>query len=150
MQLQSSAFLHNHTIPSDYTCDGMGISPPLAWSDVPQNTQSLVLICDDPDAPSKTWVHWVIYNIPVSVHSLDKNLQTLPPGAISGINSWNKEGYGGPCTPSGTHRYFFKLYALDILLPTHQPMNKEMLEKAIKGHKIDQAELIGLYRRTSI
>ncbi|MBN1683832.1 MAG: YbhB/YbcL family Raf kinase inhibitor-like protein [Gammaproteobacteria bacterium] len=146
MQLSSSVFSHQQSIPSKYTCDGENISPPLKWSEVPHGTQSFVLICDDPDASMKTWVHWVIFNIPPTTSSFPEDMQQLPRDAISGINSWNRGGYGGPCPPSGTHRYFFKLYALDTTLPNN-PMTSAALEKSMKGHILAQVELIGLYQR---
>lgn len=156
MFLYSSAFDHNDDIPSRYTCDGLNISPPLEWSDLPANTASLVLIIDDPDAPNPaapeiTWVHWVLYNIPPFVSGLKEAVQPseLPQGTVQGVNSWRKTGYSGACPPIGQHRYFHRLYALDITLPDLGNLNKTNLEKAMAGHIIDYKELIGTYQRDS-
>jgi hypothetical protein len=137
-----------------YTCDGEDVSPPLAWSDVPPNAKSLALIVDDPDAPDPkapktTWVHWVLYDLPPHDGSLPEGVTSadLPPGAREGLNDWKRTGYGGPCPPIGRHRYFFKLYALDTVLPDLGHPTKAALEKAMKGHVIAQAELIGTYGR---
>ena len=129
MQITSSAFTNNTVIPSKYTCDGDNVSPPLAWQDVPEGTKLFKLIVDDPDAPSGTWTHWVLYNIPADTKSLPENIKQLPAGTKVGSNSWQKKEYGGPCPPSGQHHYHFKLYALDE--------NSDVLA---------EAELIGLYR----
>jgi Raf kinase inhibitor-like YbhB/YbcL family protein len=155
MHLTSSAFVHLMDIPSLYTCEGENQSPPLSWSNIPDGTKSLVLIVDDPDAPDSaapkmTWVHWVLYNIPPNATGLDAGklgVPTLPAGTLNGLNSWDKTGYGGPCPPIGRHRYFHKLYALDILLPTLQPATKPKLEKAMQGHIIAQCELVGYYKK---
>lgn len=147
MNLTSTAFQNNATIPSQYTCDGTDISPPLTWQDVPANTKSLVLIVDDPDAPMGTWDHWIIFNIAPSVSSLPENITALPPGAIEGTNSFGKTNYGGPCPPHGKHRYFFKLYALDTTLPLQNNVNKKAVESAMQGHVLAQSTLIGLYQR---
>jgi Raf kinase inhibitor-like YbhB/YbcL family protein len=144
MQLRS-VFNHNEQIPTRYTCDGEDINPKLDISDVPPGAKSMALIVDDPDAPMGTWVHWVVWNIPSDRAGIEEN--AVPTGAVQGTNSWNKLGYGGPCPPSGTHRYFFKLYALDIEIDLKQGASKEELEKAMKGHILEQAELIGLYNR---
>lgn len=152
--LQSPDFVHQGEIPKTFTCDGNDISPALNWSGVPQNTKSLVLIVDDPDAPDPikpkmTWVHWLLYNIPKSTTELPQAViaTDLPAGTQQGKNDWKRTGYGGSCPPIGRHRYFHKLYALDIELPDlHQP-NKAQLEKAMAGHVIAQAELIGTYKR---
>jgi Raf kinase inhibitor-like YbhB/YbcL family protein len=137
-----------------YTCDGEDISPPLAWSDIPPNAQSLALIVDDPDAPDPkapkmTWVHWVLYNLPPAEGGLPEGVPSmdLPRGTREGLNDWKRTGYGGPCPPIGRHRYFFKLYALDTVLPDLGHPTKAALEKAMKGHVIAQAELIGTYQR---
>ncbi len=150
MELRSSAFEQGGMIPTKYTCDGPDISPPLSWSDPPAGTVSFALISDDPDAPVGTWVHWVIWNIPASARALDENVpktETLPNGASQGITDFRRIGYGGPCPPSGTHRYFFKLYALDTTLSLPSHTTKSVLEKAMRGHILAQAELMGRYRR---
>lgn len=152
MTLTSTAFAHNGAIPKRYTCDGDDISPPLAWSGVPSGAKSLALIVDDPDAPDPaaprmTWVHWVLYNVPPSTTGLPKAVKSLPAGALSGLNDWKRTGYGGPCPPIGRHRYFHKLYALDTLLQGLGQPNKAALEKAMQGHVIARAELVGTYKR---
>lgn len=145
MELSSPAFIHNATLSSKYTCDGENRSPPLQISGVPSGAKSLALIHDDPDAPMGTWVHWLLWNIDPKTRDIPEG--SVPPGAIEGTTSFRKTGYGGPCPPSGTHRYFFKLYALDALLDLPPSANKAKLEKALKGHTLAQAELIGLYSR---
>lgn len=154
--LQSPDFSHQGEIPSRFTCDGNDISPALSWSGVPQGTQSLALIVDDPDAPDPaapkmTWVHWVLYNIPPTAKEIPQNISPseLPPETAQGNNDWKRTGYGGPCPPIGRHRYFHKLYALDIKLPDLHHPTKALLEKAMQGHIIEQAELIGTYQRGS-
>jgi len=154
LTLSSASFQHGDMIPFHHTCDGDDLSPQLAWTGVPANTQSLVLIVDDPDAPDPkapkmTWVHWLLYNIPPTVTELPKAVAVaaLPVGTLQGKNDWKRTGYGGPCPPIGRHRYFHKLYALDIELPDLHHPNKAQLEKAMAGHIIDQAELIGAYQR---
>jgi len=152
LTLTSSAFNHNGDIPRRYTCDGDDISPPLAWSGVPKEAKSLVLIVDDPDAPDPkaprmVWVHWLLYNLPNGSSSLSEDVKTLPAGTLEGINDWKRTGYGGPCPPVGRHRYFHKLYALDSLLPDLKQPTKVRLEKAMSGHVLAQAELIGTYQR---
>src|SRR5574337_381410 len=150
MKLESQAFQAGHLIPPQYTCDGQDISPPLSWSDPPTGTTSFVLISDDPDAPMGTWVHWVIWNIPASARALEQNLPktaSLPNGAKQGTTDFHRVGYGGPCPPSGTHRYFFKLYALDTTLNLPSSTTKKDLEKAIQSHILAQTELMGKYRR---
>lgn len=144
MKLTSSAFTHNGNIPSEFTCDGSDLSPPLTISDVPANAKSLVLICDDPDAPVGTWDHWVVFNIPASTIQIPKGTE---PNGVAGKNSWGRTGYGGPCPPSGTHRYFFKLYALDTMLNLPAGSTKKQIEAAMQGHILAKAELIGLYKR---
>ncbi|OGC81857.1 MAG: hypothetical protein A2788_01285 [Candidatus Abawacabacteria bacterium RIFCSPHIGHO2_01_FULL_46_8] len=145
MQLTSPAFAHNANIPAQYTCDGYDVNPTLDIADVPDGTQSLALIMDDPDAPRGTWVHWLVWNIDPSTTKLAEN--TVPAKAVEGMTSFGKPGYGGPCPPSGTHRYFFKLYALDTTLDLHFSADKAALEAAMNGHVLTQAELIGLYAR---
>jgi hypothetical protein len=149
LTLTSSSFGHNTNIPSPYTCDGRNVSPHLCWSGTPEGTHSFVLICDDPDAPMGTWIHWVLLNIPATVNQLEEAISTLPAGTIQGMTSFNTLGYGGPCPPSGTHRYFFKLYALDTTLSLSNGVSKAEVENAMKDHILDQAELIGLYQHIS-
>lgn len=151
--ITSSAFSHEGSIPSRYTCKGEDISPPLNWMNVPDAAQSLVLIIDDPDAPDPkapkmTWVHWVLYNIPPAATNLPENMTstTCPPGSDQGLNDWKRIGYGGPCPPIGRHRYFHKLYALNAILQLHSPTKVEV-EAAMKGHIIAQTELVGTYQK---
>lgn len=151
--LTSSAFNDGDSIPSRYSCEGDDISPPLSWQDVPANTESLVLIIDDPDAPDPrapkmTWVHWVLYNIPPDVSELPEHISktTVPPGAEQGLNDWKRIGYGGPCPPIGRHRYFHKLYALDTTLQLQSP-SKADVEAAMNNHIIAQTELMGTYQK---
>ena len=146
----SSAFENGAEIPARYTCKGDDVSPPLNWQGVPEAARSLVLIVDDPDAPDprapKTvWVHWVVYNIPPGINNLAEHITsaTLPAGAIEGLNDWQRLGYGGPCPPVGRHRYFHKLYALDIVLEGLNQPTKAVVEAAMHGHIIAQTELIG-------
>ncbi|MDO9128697.1 MAG: YbhB/YbcL family Raf kinase inhibitor-like protein [Anaerolineales bacterium] len=149
-QLTSTAFTQGNLIPAQYTCTGEDISPPLAWDEPPAGTQSLALIMDDPDAPAGTWVHWVIYNTPASAGSLPENVPPdakLADGSLQGKNSWGKPGYGGPCPPSGTHRYFFKLYALDAVLTLASGVTKAELLTAMEGHILGYAELMGTYHK---
>jgi len=152
--IMSPSFTHNGAIPARHTCDGQDISPALAWTGMPADTQSLALIVDDPDAPDPdapkmTWVHWVLYNIPAGAFGLAEDISDndLPDGTMRGINDWHRSGYGGPCPPIGKHRYFFKLYALNTVLSDLKHPTKAALEKAMRGHVIGQAELIGLYQR---
>lgn len=150
MEIKSLAFSHMGNIPSIYTCDGKDISPPISWSGLPDGTKTLALISDDPDAPMGTWVHWVIYNIPASWNGLPEGfpaVEETKEGIRQGLNDFRKIGYGGPCPPSGTHRYFFKLYALDTELPLKPGATKMELLRAMKGHILASAELIGLYSR---
>ncbi|OGH29433.1 MAG: phosphatidylethanolamine-binding protein [Candidatus Levybacteria bacterium RIFCSPHIGHO2_12_FULL_37_9] len=146
MKILSSAFNHNKRIPAKYTCDGENISPPLQFLEVPESAKSLVLIVDDPDAPSKTWVHWVVFNINPQTAEVKEN--SVPQSGIEGMTDFGKPGYGGACPPSGTHRYFFKLYALDTILDLPQSATKQMVEEKMQRNIIDRAELIGLYSRT--
>lgn len=152
--LLSASFSHLEMMPVRLTCDGKDISPALSWDGIPEDTQSLVLIVDDPDAPDPaapkmTWVHWVLYNIPPEVVELVEGISEndLPPGTLQGLNDWKRKGYGGPCPPIGTHRYFHKLYALDTVLPDLNYPTKTKLLEAMQGHIIGQAELIGRYHR---
>jgi Raf kinase inhibitor-like YbhB/YbcL family protein len=145
LKITSPVFKHNDRIPPKYTCDGADINPPLLVENVPAGTQSLSLIVDDPDAPRGIWVHWVVWNIAPDTKEIKEH--TVPSGAQQGINDFRKNSYGGPCPPSGTHRYFFKLYALNAKLNIDRNANKASLEKAMSGHILGQAELIGLYAR---
>ncbi|TAN52497.1 MAG: YbhB/YbcL family Raf kinase inhibitor-like protein [Methylococcaceae bacterium] len=152
MQLTSPAFAHNGDIPARHTCQGNDLSPALQWSGLPDGTQSLVLIVDDPDAPDPkapkmTWVHWVLYNIPPTASGLAEGIAALPPGTLEGSNDWQRTGYGGPCPPIGRHRYFHKLYALDRVLPDLGRPNKAKLEQAMQGHILERAELVGTYQK---
>jgi Raf kinase inhibitor-like YbhB/YbcL family protein len=145
LQITSPAFQNNGTIPGQYTCDGKDINPPLVMENIPQGTKSVAVICDDPDALGGGWVHWVIWNIDPSVKTIKEN--TVPTGAVEGMNDFKKHQYGGPCPPSGTHRYFFKVYALDTILGISPNSQKADLEKAMQGHILAKGELIGLYKR---
>ena len=152
MNITSSAFTHNGSIPALFTCEGKNISPPLAWTGVPENAQSLVLIVDDPDAPDpaaprRIWVHWLLYNLPVTCTGLPEAITAHPAGTRQGINDWQRTGYGGPCPPIGRHRYFHKLYALDVVLPDLGRPTKKYLEQAMQGHIIAEAQLIGTYQK---
>ena len=154
LTLTSASFQHKGTIPLRHTCDGDDLSPQLVWTGLPANTQSLVLIVDDPDAPDPqapkmTWVHWVLYNIPPHTTELSEGIAAanLPAGTLQGLNDWRRTGYGGPCPPIGRHRYFYKLFALDTRLPDLKSPSKGALEKAMQGHVLAHAELIGLYQR---
>jgi len=143
--ISSPVFKHNQIIPSKYTCDGADVNPPLLIGDTPPEAKSLALIVDDPDAPAGTWVHWVLWNIAPKTTEIREG--SVPSSAQQGMSDFRKHGYGGPCPPSGTHRYFFKLYALDTTLNLGPETTKAALERAIKGHIVAQGELIGLYRR---
>lgn len=146
-ELHSSAFKHGEAIPRRYTCDGEDISPPLAWSGAPTGTRSFVLICDDPDAPVGVWDHWILFNIPATVNALPEGVAERTDGSLYGKNSWRRLDYGGPCPPSGVHRYFFKLYALDTELSLKAGASKREVERAMQGHILAQAELMGTYTR---
>ncbi|HEY9730179.1 MAG TPA: YbhB/YbcL family Raf kinase inhibitor-like protein [Chroococcales cyanobacterium] len=151
MKLESTAFTANGMIPFLYTCDGQDISPLLSWDSPPTGTQSLALIVDDPDAPGQTFVHWVVYDIPPEIRQLPQSVPsepTLSGGGTQGKNDFGKLGYGGPCPPSGIHRYFFKLYALDRELELKSGATKAQLEAAMSGHILATAELIGRYARS--
>lgn len=145
--IQSSAFNSGNSIPMKYTCDGANIPPPLSWEGEPKNTQSFVLIVDDPDAPAGTWNHWIVFNIPKTTHDFSENLLTLPNGAKYGKNSWEKTAYGGPCPPQGEHRYLFNLYALDTVLNLSANTNKSQIQSAMQGHILATATLIGKYKK---
>ncbi len=145
MKITSSAFENNSKIPSKYTCEDKNINPPLEFSDTPKETKSLVLVVDDPDAPSKTWVHWVVYNIDPSTARINES--SVPQEALQGTTDFGKPGYEGPCPPSGTHRYFFKLYALDTILEAPDGLTKQQVLEKVRDHVIEEAELVGLYSR---
>jgi len=145
MLIASAAFERNSSIPKKYTCDGENVNPPLTFSGVPENAKSLALIMDDPDAPRGTWVHWTMWNIDPS--TINITVGSVPAGAVEGTTSSGKSGYGGPCPPSGTHHYYFKLYALDTTLNLNKSLEKQGLESAMEGHVLGQAELVGLYSR---
>ena len=154
LTLTSSAFSDGGGIPEQYTCDGADISPPLDWSGMPEGTRSLALVVDDPDAPDPaaprmTWVHWVVFNIPPDVGGLSENADETgyPAGAGVGLNDWKRAAYGGPCPPVGKHRYFHKLYALDVILSGLDSPTKADLEAAMKGHVIAEAQLVGTYQK---
>ncbi|UJS17345.1 MAG: YbhB/YbcL family Raf kinase inhibitor-like protein [Candidatus Jettenia sp.] len=150
IEIKSPAFEEGGMIPQKYTCDGEDISPPLSWNSVPNGTKSLALICDDPDAPMGTWVHWVLFNLPANIQGLPENRphqKTFENGAKQGITDFKKIGYGGPCPPSGTHRYYFKLYALDTEINLDAGITKQQLLKAMEGHIIAEGQLMGKYKR---
>ncbi|MBI4508968.1 MAG: YbhB/YbcL family Raf kinase inhibitor-like protein [Deltaproteobacteria bacterium] len=152
--LTSPSFVHQGEIPSRSTCEGENVSPRLDWTNVPEGTRSLALIVDDPDAPDPkapkmTWVHWVLYNLPPTTKSLPEGIKAsdLPKGTGEGLSDWKRTGYGGPCPPIGRHRYFFKLYALDTVLPDLKNPTKAALEKAMEGHVLAKLELVGTYEK---
>ncbi|MBS1191991.1 MAG: phospholipid-binding protein, family [Rhodocyclaceae bacterium] len=154
ISLTSPAFGNDGAIPDVHTCTGQDVSPPLAWGELPAGTRSLVFILDDPDAPDpaapqRTWVHWVLYNIPPSATGLPAGVaaRDLPVGTGQGLNDWKRTGYGGPCPPIGRHRYFHKLYALDTVLPDLGTPTKAALEKAMQGHILGQGQLVGTYQK---
>jgi hypothetical protein len=154
LSLTSAAFSDGAAIPAKYTCEGADISPPLSWSGVPGGTKSLVLIVDDPDAPDPqaprtTWVHWVLYNLPPATNDLAEGVEgsALPPGTKLGINDWKHAAYGGPCPPIGRHRYFHKLYALDVVLAGLSRPTKSDVEAAMKGHVLAETKLLGTYQK---
>jgi len=154
LELSSAAFGPGAAIPAIYTCEGRDTSPPLEWRGIPSGTKSLVLIVDDPDAPDPrmpkmTWVHWVLANLSPAIHGLPEGVapKTLPSGTIEGVNDWNRTGYGGPCPPVGRHRYFHKLYALDVALDGLKRPTKAQVEAAMQGHVLGHAELVGTYEK---
>jgi Raf kinase inhibitor-like YbhB/YbcL family protein len=152
LRLTSSSFEDRGAIPARHTCDGADVSPPLAWTGLPPGTKSLALVLDDPDAPDPrapqtTWVHWVVYDIPPTVSDLAEGAADLPPPARQGRNGWKVTGYRGPCPPVGRHRYFHKLFALDVLLPDLGQPDEAALEQAMKGHILAQATLVGTYAK---
>ena len=150
MEIKSSAFKEGESIPAKYTCDNLDISPPLEWSEGPAGTKTFAIICDDPDAPKGTWVHWVMYNIPSDLLKLPENTpksETLINGARQGKTDFGSIGYGGPCPPSGTHRYYFKVYALDYAPDYKSVITKKELLKLMEGHILDEGQLMGRYKR---
>jgi Raf kinase inhibitor-like YbhB/YbcL family protein len=150
ISVSSSAFQEGGMIPSKYTCDGQDISPPLNWDRTPEATKSIALVSDDPDAPMGTWVHWVMWNIPPDVHELAEHIPSnpeLPDGSRQGVTDFGRSGYGGPCPPGGTHRYYFKVYALDTMLELPDRTKKADLLKAMKEHILAEGQLMGKYKR---
>ncbi len=151
MRVASPAFQEGGAIPKKFSCQGKNTSPALSWGKAPSGTRSFAVICDDPDAPVGTWVHWVIYNLPASLKGLPEGVPTLPTlkgGGVQGKNSWRTTGFGGPCPPHGkAHRYFFKVYALDIVLPLKPGATKAELLKAMRGHVLAKGRLMGTYKR---
>lgn len=145
MIIGSPSFANDEMIPSKYTCDAENLNPTLTISGVPGSAKSLVLIVDDPDAPGKTWVHWTVWNIDPGTAEISEN--SVPAGAVEGVTDFGMPGYDGPCPPSGTHRYFFKLYALDITLDIDPSSTVGNIEGAMEGHILDSSELVGLYQR---
>jgi Raf kinase inhibitor-like YbhB/YbcL family protein len=153
LSLSSTAFADGEPIPTRYTCEGLDISPPLSWSGVPSSTKSLALLVDDPDAPDPrapraTWVHWVVYNLPATTREIGEGAR-LPAAAEVGVNDWGRAAYGGPCPPVGRHRYRFKLYALDVLLPKGRRLDHHELEAAMRGHILAESVLHGTYQKTN-
>jgi len=149
-QIESDVFEAGGPIPSKFSCDGQDVSPPLTWNGLPKGTNTLALVMEDPDAPAGIWVHWVLYNIPASLSGLPEGVpaeQELSDGSLSGLNSWRRSGYGGPCPPGGTHRYFFRLYAMDQALDLGAGATKEHLIDAMQGHILGQTEVMGTYSR---
>jgi Raf kinase inhibitor-like YbhB/YbcL family protein len=144
MKIFSPAFEDGKSIPDEYTCTGADTSPELNFEDVPAEAKSLVLITDDPDAPMGTWDHWIVFNIPATTKKIEKGLE---PEGVAGNNSWKRTGYGGPCPPSGTHRYFFKLYALDTMLELSEGVTKAEVMTAMDNHIIAEAQLMGTYSK---
>jgi Raf kinase inhibitor-like YbhB/YbcL family protein len=152
MTLTSASFTSGGEIPRRHSCQGDDRSPPLSWSGVPDDARSLVLIVDDPDAPDPssprmTYVHWVVYNLPVASKGLEEGVAVLPPESGVGLNDWGRAAYGGPCPPLGRHRYFFKLYALNTMLPDLGQTSKATVEKAMRGHVVAEAQLVGTYQK---
>jgi hypothetical protein len=154
MKITSTSFANLGPIPTRYTCEGVGVSPPLSWRVVPRETRSLALVVDDPDAPdphapTTTWVHWILYNLPPQCRRIAEgaSLSSIGGHVLEGLNDWHETGYRGPCPPVGIHRYFHKLFALDMVLPDLKLPSKAALERAMQGHILAEAELIGLYQR---
>jgi Raf kinase inhibitor-like YbhB/YbcL family protein len=152
LKITSPVFSDSAAIPAKHTCEGDDVSPPLAWSGVPEGTKSLALIVDDPDAPDpkapqRTWVHWVLYDLPPTSTGLAEGVETLPAGTKGGLNDWQRADYGGPCPPIGRHRYFFKLYALDTTLSGLSEPTKAEVEAAMRGHVLAEAQIVGTYQK---
>lgn len=151
LKVVSSSFVHEGVIPVKFTGEGRDVSPALSWSGVPAAAQSMAVICDDPDAPSGNWIHWIIYNLPPDVAKIEENIPkmaVLPNGVSQGVNTWGRFGYNGPLPPPGPfHRYFFKIYALDQIITLQGKVTKEMLEKAMDGHILAQGALMGKFKR---
>lgn len=150
LTVTSTAFNDGGMIPSKYTCDGDNISPAISWSGIPGGTKSIAMICEDPDAPAGTWVHWVVYNIPPDIQKIEEKIPSekiLKNGTLQGLTDFRKIGYGGPCPPSGVHRYYFKVYALDKTLDLEPGATKSQLVKAMEGHILAQGQLMGKYTR---
>jgi hypothetical protein len=150
IKVTSKAFQEGGMLPKEYTCDGANVSPPLAWDSAPRETKSFALIADDPDAPGKTWVHWAAFNLPASASALPENVPAqdqIAGGGRQGTTDFRKVGYGGPCPPSGVHRYYFKLYALDTELALDSSATKDQLLKAMEGHVLAEGQLMGKYQR---
>ena len=156
LTIRSPAFAHGAAIPALHTCEGKDVSPALEFSGAPVGTKSLALIVHDPDAPDPKapkvdWVHWIVYDLPANASGLPQGVgeKALPPGTLPGLNNWKRAGWGGPCPPIGRHRYFFKLFALDTVLPDLGTPTRERLERAFAGHVLEQAELMGTYQKHS-
>ena len=150
IKIESKEFNEGNPIPKRYTCDDVNISPPLTWSSIPEEAKSIAIICEDPDAPGGTWSHWVIFNLPGDISGLDEFVmgrEILDNGAVQGVNDFGTIGYGGPCPPSGTHRYYFKIYALDRKIEITSRINRSELLENMGGHIIDQGQLMGIYTR---
>jgi hypothetical protein len=150
--VNSTAFPDGGMIPRQYTCDGANTSPPIEWDGLPTDAETIALICDDPDAPAKVWVHWVAFDVPATRSGLPEAVppqETIPGGGRQGTNNFGQVGYGGPCPPSGTHRYYFKVYALDTQLNLDTTTTKDRLLQAMGGHVLAEGQLMGRYKRTS-
>jgi Raf kinase inhibitor-like YbhB/YbcL family protein len=150
IKVSSASFEEGEMIPAKHTCDGEDISPPLAWDSIPEGTKTLALVCDDPDAPMGTWVHWVLFNLPADISELTEDIppeRELESGAKQGTNDFRRIGYGGPCPPGGTHRYYFKLYALDAELDLEPGARKQQVLEAMEGHILAEGQLMGKYSR---
>lgn len=147
LTVTSAAFQAGDHIPDIYTCDGKNFSPPISWSEVPLNSKSIVLIVDDPDAPKGAWVHWIAFNLPPHLTELPQNASIKDLGGLEGTTSFESTGYGGPCPPSGSHRYYFKIYALDTILDLEPSIGKQELVQAMQGHILAEGQLMGIYRK---
>ncbi len=152
MQIASTAFVDGGEMPAKFTCEGSDVSPQISFSGVPAGAKSLVLIVDDPDAPDPaapklTWVHWVLFNLPPDTTELAEGVASFPAGTNEGVNDFNRTRFGGPCPPIGRHRYFFKLYALDAMLPNMAHPNKTKVLAAMEGHVLEQAQIVGTYQK---